>query len=92
MLTTFFCQFFNSVPDGRDRGISCAGDQLLKITEEYELDLSGLGDKWFQENVRDVIKLKLLDTCLLSAKNYGLNLSVAQFLVPTGILTFEQQK
>lgn len=42
--------------------------------------------------MRDVNKLKLLDKCLLSAKNYGLDLSVAQFLVPTGSLKFEQQK
>lgn len=62
------------------------------MTEVYELDLSGLGDKWFKENVRDVIKLKLLDKCLLSAKNYELDLSVAQFLVLMGSLTFEQQK
>lgn len=54
------------------------------MTEVYELDLSGLGGKWFKENVRDVIKLKLLDKCLLSAKNYELDLSVAQFLVLMG--------
>lgn len=71
----------------------CTRDQLLKTAEEYDLDLSGLGDKRRKENLRDMVKSKLFDEGVLAAKKYGLDPSVAQqFSVPTGNLTFEQQK
>lgn len=33
------------------------GISFFKIAEEYDLDLSGLGDKRRKENVRDAVKI-----------------------------------
>lgn len=70
----------------------CTKDQLTKIAEEYEVDLSDLSDKR-KDSMKAMLKLQLVEKGVLGAKKgLGQALATQSLSVPVGSLTFEQQK
>lgn len=71
----------------------CTKDQLLKVADEYDLDLSGLGDKRRKDTVKSAVKLQLVEKGVLvtGQQKTGQPVTVPLGVFP-GNLTFEQQK
>ncbi|XP_030283654.1 uncharacterized protein LOC115587797 [Sparus aurata] len=71
----------------------CTKDQLLKVAESYDIVLSGLSDKR-KGNVKSLVKMQLIGKGVLVVKRgeSGEPQAVQSFKVPSGNLTFEQQK
>ena len=71
----------------------CSKDQLLKVAENYDIDLSGLNDK-HSGNVKALVKVQLIGKGVLVVKQgqSGESQAAQSFRVPSGNLTFEQQK
>ena len=72
---------------------SCTKDQLLKVAEKYDIDLSGLSDKR-KGNVKALVKMQLIGKGVLVVKQgeSGEPQAAQSFSIPSGNFTFEQQK
>lgn len=69
---------------------SCTKEQLLKLVEQYDVDI---GDKRLKDDIKEVLKAALVQKEVLPGKMQTLVADVDQSVVSTTVaLSFEQQK